>query len=280
MREILYPILDAIGPTETIGSRQPREQQFLAPGTWTCPATTTWVQVLVVGGGGGAMGAYNFPPGIVGGSGGGGGVRLELVPVSAPVPITVGAGGTGGRIQPTVIASTAGGTSAFGPVSPPVPANTIQVGGGGGGVAYYPGLVDPFLPVLSADAPANGGGGGGGNLDQSYNGAVVNKILGKGGTYGTGATRTAAGGAGYGGGGRYDPSTGYWIANPPGGASLVGAKNYGRYGYGGGGGCVRDGGGSVSGGAGTANTGGGAQADGGGTPYAGGSGIVIVRWWQ
>jgi hypothetical protein len=79
---------------------QLQTQLFTAPGTWTKPASCTQVRVTVVGGGG--AGAAN--PGSPGGSGG---YAKAIVPVSAPVSITVGGAGTypGGS----------GGTSSFGP---------------------------------------------------------------------------------------------------------------------------------------------------------------------
>ena len=152
------------------GVLQPYEEVFTAPGTWTCPATTTSVQVLLVGGGGGGGGAtYTNPPqvsplpGFLAGSGGGGGVRVVNVPVSGPVPVTVGAGGSGGpATTPTV--GTTGGDSSFGPES---------VGGGGGGGGFLPTSIPtaPTYPssglnihpdLIGVSAPPNGGGGGGG----------------------------------------------------------------------------------------------------------------------
>lgn len=137
------------------------EQEFTAPGTWTCPATTTWVEVIAVGGGGGGG---DFPGG---GGGGGGGVRRKWLPVSGPVPVTVGAGGTAAVYAPgtpvVYTDSTDGGTSAFGPLSPPVPASTFQVGGGGGGGGTGTVPTRPGAPAVwfgGNDAPTYGGGGG------------------------------------------------------------------------------------------------------------------------
>lgn len=84
---------------------QTQAQIFTGPGTWTCPATTTQVKVTVVGGGGGGGPA---PAGIIGGRGG---VAIALVPVSSPVPITIGSGGAG-IVGPGQAGS--GGTSSFG----------------------------------------------------------------------------------------------------------------------------------------------------------------------
>jgi len=77
---------------------QLQTQLFTAPGTWTKPSTTTQVRVTVIGGGGGAA-----PGGFTGASGG---AALAMVPVSAPVSVTVGAGGA---------FNNSGSTSSFGP---------------------------------------------------------------------------------------------------------------------------------------------------------------------
>jgi hypothetical protein len=86
-----------IANTSTGGQLQ--TQLFTAPGTWTCPATTTQVRVTVVGGGQGATPA----------SGGFGGLACAISPVSTPVAVTVGAGGGGGAPS-----GPSGGTSSFG----------------------------------------------------------------------------------------------------------------------------------------------------------------------
>lgn len=97
------------------------EQEFIAPGTWTWPGNVSYVQVLIVGGGGGSN-AHSGGP-IAGPGGAGGGVGTFNIPVSGPVPVTVGAGGAGFTTTPPVSAQP-GGSSSFGPVS---------VGGGRGG---------------------------------------------------------------------------------------------------------------------------------------------------
>jgi hypothetical protein len=136
------------------------EQEFTAPGTWTCPPTVTQVEVIVVGGGGGGGASADSTPG---GGGGGGGVRTAVVPVSGPVHITVGSGGTGATYSPGVSA-TSGGTSAFGPLGPgpvpAIPASTVAVGGGGGGSS--------MIPTESSYPPIPTIGGGGGGLGYNY----------------------------------------------------------------------------------------------------------------
>jgi hypothetical protein len=84
---------------------------FTAPGTWTKPSSATQVRVTVIGGGGGGS---NYP----GFYGGCGGFAKAIVPVSAPVAITIGAGGNPGS---------SGGTSSFGPA--------VSATGGGGGAS-------------------------------------------------------------------------------------------------------------------------------------------------
>lgn len=211
------------------------EQRFLAPGTWTWPGNVTHAEVILVGGGGG---------GSPDSAGGGGGYRREYTPVTSPVPVTVGAGGTPSPPAP----ATNGGTSSFGP---------IQVGGGGGGAPLSPSSAGTPAP------PIGGGGGQAGNASRTG---------GWGGQYGHRSVAGSAGGAG-------SCITGFqqpWIFTS--GRGIAGF---------GGGGSIRariattDGGGrndpiypalyqaAVS------NTGGGAEAF-----SPGGSGIVIVRWFE
>jgi hypothetical protein len=83
---------------------QLQTELFTAPGTWTKPASCTQVKVTVVGGGGAGGGSSVY-------NGGVGGFGIAMVPVSAPVSITVGAGGAG---SPSTTGAS-GGTSSFGP---------------------------------------------------------------------------------------------------------------------------------------------------------------------
>lgn len=85
-----------------LASAQVQTQLFTSPGTWSKPASATQVKVTVVGGGGGGGSV---------GIGGVGGFAIAMVPVSAPVTITVGAGGAA---SPATTGGT-GGTSSFGP---------------------------------------------------------------------------------------------------------------------------------------------------------------------
>jgi hypothetical protein len=110
-------VLTSNGSTWTsaaAGGGQIQTQLFSSPGTWTKPASCTQVMVTVVGGGGGG--------GSPGPTGSSGGYAIAMVPVSAPVSITIGAGGG---------ASTPGGTSSFGPA--------VSATGGAGAVSGSPG---------------------------------------------------------------------------------------------------------------------------------------------
>lgn len=96
-------VLTSNGTTWTsaaAGGGQLQSQLFTAPGTWTKPSSVSQVRVTVVGGGGGA-----YSTTFVAGSGG---LASAIVPVSAPVSITVGSGGVNGTGR------SAGGTSSFG----------------------------------------------------------------------------------------------------------------------------------------------------------------------
>lgn len=135
----------------------PFYEVFTSPGTWTCPPVVKSVEVWVVGGGGGGW-LNPLVPAAYGG--GGGAVVRKVLPVSGPVPITVGSGGAGASGGPTFSGGT-GGISGFGPLGPGpeplIPATTVAAGGGGG--AGGPG-----------NAPPIGGGGGSGG-SQNYGGA-------------------------------------------------------------------------------------------------------------
>lgn len=284
------------------GAKEPYQEIFTAPGTWTWPSNVTEVDVTLVGGGGGGGGdsapraSSPLPATMKYGGGGGGGVRVERIPVAGPQPVVVGAGGVGGRAGniPTRQLGTNGGSSSFGPVT---------VGGGGAGGPQSPINFNGFA------APPDGGGGGGTGGQLPAGPTTLNGAAG--GTYGAPGTPSAigdrtggAGGAGgaagmrrvgtssesyggaardgFGGGAAAAINTG-WNTNISGvgagssafrfmppvgglGGPHAGATS-GRANMGGGGG------GALEGPNPAGNAGPGISGD-------GGSGVVIVRWWE
>jgi hypothetical protein len=87
-------------------------QSFTSSGNFNVPAGVTQVEVEVWGGG---SGSFASQPGLASGGGSGGGYARKLVTGLIPgqvVPVTVGAGGTGGSTSGA--AAGPGGTSSFG----------------------------------------------------------------------------------------------------------------------------------------------------------------------
>lgn len=255
------------------GERQFNEQTFTAPGTWTWPGNTSLATVIVVGGGGGS-GAFISPSSNTNPiAGGGGGVRIETLPVSAPVPVVVGAGGTAGIDSPSTPLrwGGVGGDSSFGP---------FAVGGGAGGKTTTPSGV-----IAGMDAPANGGGGSAGISGPPLGASNA----GRGGSYGYPAHYIYPGGAGgqavmthnrftaapgflgYGAGG------GRFVAEPP--TVPAGNKIVNK---------IMQGKNTTPANTVLPNTGNGAPSHTWTTPsapasssgVAGSSGVVIVRWWE
>lgn len=282
-------------------------ETFTAPGTWTWPGKVSYVEVFAVGGGGGGgLEPLTPVPGETssyqGGGGGGRVIAWQPTPVSAPMPVTIGAGGTGMKTPggPGSIQATVGGTTAFGPLGPgpipAIPAPTVAAGGGGAGVNYY-------SPQPIKHAPEIGGGGGGAS-------SLTPPYYGRGGGGGTGRF----GGFGF-FGTRFPGEPGYTSSHSAGGGGgadtpgYYGAGGRGLYGFGGGGGSIpgvfsdtgSDGGGQRLSSSqpsaalifskidGRANSGGGGagNAQGGYSPAPlyqrggdGGSGYLIVRWFE
>ena len=108
------------GTWAAAGGGSLQTQIFTAPGTWTKPASCTQVRVTCIGAGG----SYNNSSA---GKGAPAGVGIAIVPVSAPVTVTVG--------QNTGINQT-GGSSSFGPA---VTATGGPVGPGSNGNWSSPG---------------------------------------------------------------------------------------------------------------------------------------------
>ena len=244
------------------------------------------VEYLVVAGGGGGGLAY-------GGGGGAGGYRTSTsstLLTGSPYTVTVGAGGPGTSINPTVKIGSNGSPSVF---------SEITSNGGGGGA--------------SADAtPTSGGSGGGGaGLPASYGGnptgangntpstvpsqgnnggngaGSIGNLRGGGGGGGAGAVggNGSDGAGGTGGNGASSSITGTSITRAGGGGGGVFGTSGAVYAGGAGGGGASASGSGTPAIAGALNTGGGG---GGGsqnsstvTTYpgaAGGSGVVILKY--
>lgn len=199
-------------------------QSFTTTGTtsWTAPPLTTSVEYLVVGGGGGGGGAYDT------GSSGGGGAGLVLTGTISVTPnsvynITVGNGGAGGTADRTVPTETNGANgenSVF---------DTITATGGIGGYRSRSapdgvgvgGTIANALSLLSGGGGNGGGsagslasaGGGGGN--GSAGGSTTNNTPGTG---GSGISSSISGSAvtyGAGGIGGRDNQNANGVAGPP-----------------------------------------------------------------
>jgi hypothetical protein len=246
---------------------------FTSSGTFN-PQIPLTCDYLVVAGGGGS--------GAAGGGGGAGGYRAGSgfsVSNTAPIDITVGAGGIGGL----EIRGTSGSNSIFSSIT--------STGGGGGGSDYVVG------------SGLNGGSGGGAPMNPSGAelpglGNTPNTSPSQGNDGGAGSTAANGFGGGGGGGASAAGGAGSVIVGGAGGAGTANSISGSSVTYaGGGGGGVYIGtagaGGAGGGGAGTAgaptngnvgtaNTGGGAGGSGGGGSGSrganGGSGIVIIRY--
>jgi len=173
--------------------------------TWTCPANTPQIEVLVVAGGGGGGGRYNA------GGGGAGGIVYDAdysVVAGTVYDATIGAGGEGGFIGTdgdngvdTVWNVNAEGSGL---------ALTAKGGGGGGGGT-----------TSAEDAVAGGSGGGGAAYPTLGSGAASNQ-------------GSFAGATSYGNSGADGESSGNESAGGGGGAGATGSQ--GTSGVGGAGG--------------------------------------------
>lgn len=243
----------------------------------TNPTTVATDYLVVAGGGGGGASRDTSDAGA--GGGGAGAFRTGSTSLSVGVvPITVGAGGTGG--VDTSTPGTNGSDSILGSV-------VTAVGGGYGGNG---------INSTSYRNGANGGSGGGGGGDSTAGGTGGAGTTGgnNGGAGRSTAIRAGGGGGGSGAVGTAVTISGTGGAGGGGTASSITGTATTYAGGGGGGGSVLNGAGGVGGGgagsfsgagsAGTANTGGG----GGGAcdpstnvvkaGGAGGSGVIIVAY--
>ena len=266
----------ALNPTDVDGIFY-NVHVFDGSGTLIVPQATL-VDYLVVAGGGGGGGS-------TAGGGGGGGVLMGTTTLDANTPVTVGAGGQGGRIAhdgpPN---ATSGENSVLG--------DLIALGGGHG---FSGTNIDPVQ--LAADGGSGGGSGYYGGNTTSTETPAGSGTSGQGHDGGAAFATAQWGGAGGGGaGGPGSDNLGTREGGPGLASDITGTTIY--YGGGGGGGVTNSGrsqggiGGGGSGGdgrtfvatAGEPNSGGGG---GGGGYYQlgpgggdGGSGIVVVRYPQ
>lgn len=243
---------------------------FTSSGTFQVLTSINTLEYLIVAGGGGGAGRHH------GGGGGAGGLLTNIggTPISLSAnsyPITVGAGGNGGIDGTT---PTNGQNSVL---------NTFTAIGGGGGGSYY---------FNGATGGSGGGAGysyapGAGTSGQGFAGgedSLSANAYGAGG--GGGAAEAGAAGSstlgGNGGAGLQINITGTstYYAGGGGGSAYTGTPGSGGSGGGGTGGAANNSPYSPT--AGTPNTGGGGggcEESGTATGGAGGSGIVIIRYF-
>lgn len=227
---------------------------FTESGTFTVPQSNRLL-ITVVGGGGGG-GRYTWY-GACGGGGAGSIINHAMtLPAGEIVPITIGAGGSGGKngIEPT-----SGGDSSFG---------SYLIGHGGNGAinngydATYIGTGGLFSGSETINNGVAGGDGGAGSYvdhnstpqtrSNGSNGADVTSLLG-----------TFTGGIG----GQWDVDGSGYSRGGGGGGGATGYSNGGSGGNGGG-----------NGGNGTYGSGGGGTGGIGNAGGNGGAGIVIIKW--
>lgn len=205
------------------------------PSTWTVPANVYRVNVLLVGGGGGGGGGPAFGGSQPGGGGGGGGRVLYAENISvtpgSTISYSIGAGGSGGISNPSVLGDPGGtgGTTSFGGLSVAggerggfplvgtggqssknilgtVTNYNSSTGGGAGsdGNGVVGGIGGPgYNFPLTAQFYGGGGGKGADVYDQSTGRPVLGSVGGRGGggTGGGEGTNGTAGINGLGGGG-------------------------------------------------------------------------------
>lgn len=238
--------------------------------SYTVPTGYTKMDVFCVGGGSGGYYGNEASGWDVGGAGGGGGYTKTVTGIAVSggqsLSITVGSGGGGGSRSDNYRAPTAGGTSSVSR------SGTVLCSASGGKITD-----DPDYGYGS-----NGGSGGGDGAD------ALNR-------YRERAGRGGSNGSDGSGAGEYDEAYDTYGGNGQGTTTRAWGSSSGTLYSGGGGGGALDtympgpggsGGGGAGGGwrsvAGTANTGGGGgggKHDNNGDGAAGGSGIVLLRFY-
>ncbi len=247
----------ASSPITVTPNITPTIETFTTVGStsWVVPAGVTSVEYLVVGGGAGSGGGFDTG----GGGGGGGGMVLSgtlSVGAGQIYSIVVGDGGIAGVSIRSPVSETNGGNgenSEFGPI--------LSYGGGGGYASRNnSGVSSGGGTAVSGSSTASTGGSGGGSAGDS-NGAG-----GGGGGNSTNGSAGVANVGGNGGAGVSSSITGVSVTYGAGGRGSNGNQNYNAI-------------------AGAANTGNGAQGGGATSSSqrngaAGGSRIVVLKYFS
>jgi len=165
----------------TVGGSMPGIVTYVAPGTWTKPASIKGIKVTVVGAGGSTA---SIPPGVPNaysiGAGGGGGAAIEYISApSIPGPVAVTAG-SGTNSFGAFCSATAGSAGVA------APATATAGGSGGSGSGGNINIVGDGGSLSSSSASITGNGGtsilGGGGIGRLNAAAIA------GGNYGGGAS--------------------------------------------------------------------------------------------
>jgi hypothetical protein len=168
----------------TVGGAMPGIATFVAPGTWTKPASIKGIKVTVVGAGGNGGNSPAASPSAGGGAGSGGGAggsAIEYIPapsIPGPVAVTAGSGtnsfgafcsataggngGTGGSSGGAGGAGSGGNINITGGGGGSASSGNVNISGKGGSSIFGAGARGMFAPQPSAVAGTAGGNYGGG----------------------------------------------------------------------------------------------------------------------